>query len=135
MEASYIDKALSLFESLVIEERKQLPEGEDMRIEEQAQTMLKSIFSYWCVFSLRFVDNLHQRVKFNMLFRFVEGLTTRIGTQFMPGGGSEFSERVRLWMSEPPERAEKRQKYLTELSKIAECMEILSSLNQHKQQK
>jgi hypothetical protein len=95
--------------------------------------MLKSIFAYWCVFSLRFVDNLHQRVKFNMLFKFVEGLTTRIGTQFMPGGGSEFSERVRLWMSEPPERAEKRQKYLAELSKIAECQEILASLNQRQQ--
>lgn len=58
-EASYIDSCLNLFNSKGIEGRKELAEGEDARVEEQAQTMLKSIFAYWCVFSLRFVDNLH----------------------------------------------------------------------------
>ena len=67
---------------------------EDARIVEQAQTMLKSIFAYWCVFSLRYVDNLHQRIKYNLLFRFIDSFTQRIGNQFMPSGGSEFSERV-----------------------------------------
>lgn len=56
---AYIEKVLKLFESMVLEEQKEPVEGEDLRIAEQAQTMLKSIFAYWCVFSLRFVDNLH----------------------------------------------------------------------------
>ena len=44
---------------MVLEENKEVQVGEDVRIAEQAKTMLKSIFAYWCVFSLRFVDNLH----------------------------------------------------------------------------
>lgn len=80
-------------------------QAEDTRIEEQAQTMLKSIYAYWCVFSLRYVDNLHQRVKFNMLFRFMEGLVQKVGSRYMPSGGSDFSERVRQWMEEPPQQA------------------------------
>ena len=44
---------------MVLEENKEAQVGEDVRINEQAKTMLKSIFAYWCVFSLRFVDNLH----------------------------------------------------------------------------
>ena len=79
--------------------------GEDARIEEQARTMLKSIYSYWCIFSLRFVDNLHQRVNFNMLFRFMDVLLVKVGYQFMPSGGSEFAERVRQWMEEAPQLA------------------------------
>ena len=58
-ELSYIDKVLKLFESMVLEENKEAQVVEDVRINEQAKTMLKSIFAYWCVFSLRFVDNLH----------------------------------------------------------------------------
>lgn len=79
--------------------------AEDQRIEEQAQTMLKSIYAYWCVFSLRFVDNLHQRVKFMLLFRFMDALLAKVGSQFMPSGGSDFAERVRQWMDEPPQQA------------------------------
>ena len=67
--------------------------------------MLKSIYAYWCVFSLRFVDNLHQRVKYNLLFRFMDGLVGKIGSAYMPGGGSDFSERVSQWMDEPPHQA------------------------------
>ena len=93
--------------------------------------MLKAIFAYWCVFSLRFVDNLHQRVKFNMMFRYLEGIVTRVGAQFMPGGGSEFSGRVREWMSESQENAEKRIKFTEELGKIDECEHIIAQLNQH----
>ena len=77
--------------------------------------MLKSIYAYWCVFSLRYVDNLHQRVKFNMLFRFMEGLVQKVGSRYMPSGGSDFSERVREWMEEPPQQAQLRLKYVTEL--------------------
>ena len=128
-ELSYIDKVLKLFESMVLEENKEAQVGEDVRINEQAKTMLKSIFAYWCVFSLRFVDNLHQRVKFNMLFRFVDGLMTKVGTQFMPGGGSEDAERVRQWMEEPPHQATIRQKFTTELSKVNECQEIISQMS------
>lgn len=54
--------------------------AEDQRIEEQAQTMLKSIYAYWCVFSLRFVDNLHQRIKFMLLFRFMDALVAKVGS-------------------------------------------------------
>ena len=94
-EKSYIDKVLEIYEKKVLEEQKDAPQGDDVRITEQARTMLKSIYAYWCVFSLRFVDNLHQRIKYNLLFRFIDLLSAKIGTQFMPSGGSEFSERVR----------------------------------------
>ena len=104
---------------------------DDDRIAEQAQTMLKSIFAYWCVFSLRFVDNLHQRVKYNLLFRFIDNFTQTIGNQFMPSGGSEFSDRVVQWMEEAPQQAQLRQKYTTELGKVIECQEIINSLNSH----
>ena len=109
---SYVEKQLALYEAKVIEEDKKTDSSgaatelmEDDRIVEQAQTMLKSIFAYWCVFSLRFVDNLHQRIKYNLLFRIIDGFTQTIGDQYMPSGGSEFAERVVLWMEEPPQQA------------------------------
>ena len=81
---------------VLAKQQEEMPsDSEDMRIEEQARTMLKSIFSYWCIFSLRFVDNLHQRVKYNLLFKFMDVLLQKVGSQFMPSGGSEFAERVR----------------------------------------
>jgi len=61
-EASYVDQVLKLFDSMVLQNREvqnSKEAVEDLRIEEQATTMLKSIYAYWCVFSLRFVDNLH----------------------------------------------------------------------------
>jgi len=61
-EASYVDQVLKLFDSMVLQNREAQNSKEaveDLRIEEQATTMLKSIYAYWCVFSLRFVDNLH----------------------------------------------------------------------------
>ena len=78
------------------------------RIEQQAYEMQKSLFAYWSVFSLRYVDNLHQRVKYNILYCLKDGLTSRITQQFMPCGGSEFSGRVRQWMEEPPRIAHLR---------------------------
>ena len=43
----------------------------------------------------------------------------------MPSGGSDFSERVRQWMEEPPQQAQLRSKYVTELAKVIECQEIV----------
>ena len=51
---SYIDKQLQLYEKMALDDVKsnggsQPAENEDVRIFEQTQTMLKSIFAYWCV--------------------------------------------------------------------------------------
>ena len=67
--------------------------------------MLKSVFAYWFVFQQRYVDNLHQRIKYNLLFNFKERLQMLIVTQFMPSGCGEFSERARIWMEESPQFA------------------------------
>jgi len=93
--------------------------------------MLKSIYAYWSVFSLRFVDNLHQRIKYNMLFRLTDVLIAKIGSHYIPSGGSEFSDRVSRWFDEAPQQAQLRQKYTAELLKITECQEIIASVQAH----
>ena len=80
--------------------------------------MLKSIFAYWSVFSMRFVDNLHQRIKFMLLFKFMDMLVDKVGSEFMPSGGGDFAQPTRGWMEEPPQIACLRLKYTTELEKI-----------------
>ena len=46
----------------------------------------------------------------------------------MPSGGSDFAERVRQWMEEPPQQAQLRQQYSSELEKIHECQQIITSI-------
>jgi len=41
-----------------------------------------------------------------MLFRFMDALLAKVGSKFMPSGGSEFAERVREWMEEAPQLAQ-----------------------------
>eukprot|EP00353_Schmidingerella_taraikaensis_P019505 CAMPEP_0185607150 /NCGR_PEP_ID=MMETSP0436-20130131/5314_1 /TAXON_ID=626734 ORGANISM="Favella taraikaensis, Strain Fe Narragansett Bay" /NCGR_SAMPLE_ID=MMETSP0436 /ASSEMBLY_ACC=CAM_ASM_000390 /LENGTH=53 /DNA_ID=CAMNT_0028238993 /DNA_START=1072 /DNA_END=1233 /DNA_ORIENTATION=+ len=52
-----------------------------------------------------------------MLFRFMDAFLAKVGSQFMPTGGSDFAERVRQWMEELPQQAQLRQQYTTELDK------------------
>lgn len=76
--------------------------SDEGRIEAQAHVMLKSLYSYWFVFQLRYVDNLHQRIKYNLLFHYKDKLRDFFIIQFMPSGQGEYSERTRIWMEESP---------------------------------
>ena len=94
--------------------------------------MRKSIYSYWTVFCFHYVDNLHQRIKHNLLFDFADKIILIIGQLFMPNGGSEYSERVKQWMNEPREMARQREELNQTLDKIDKCLVIVNEMGQYK---
>ena len=91
--------------------------------------MRKSIYAYWTVFCFRYVDNLHQRIKHNLLFDFADKIILIIGQRFMPNGGSEYSERVKQWMNEPRDRARQREELSHTLEKIEKCLTIVNEMS------
>ena len=110
-------------------ERTENPKGASLStIEEQTNTMRKSIYAYWTVFTFRYVDNLHQRIKHNLLFDFADKIIIIIGQQFMPNGGSEYSERVKQWMNEPREMARQREEINSSMDKIEKCLAIVNEM-------
>ena len=110
-------------------ERTDNPKGQNISsIEEQTSTMRKSIYAYWTVFTFRYVDNLHQRIKHNLLHDFADNITINIGQRFMPNGGSEYSERVKQWMNEPREMARQREEVTVTIDKIEKCLAIVNEM-------
>ena len=96
--------------------------------------MRKSIYSYWSVFCLRYVDNLHQRIKYNLLFDFADRIRKAINSKYSPTGISEYSGRVKEWMSEPKPIARKREELTTALEKIDMCVKILNGMGRRSSQ-
>ena len=80
--------------------------------------MRKSIFAYWTVFTGRFIDNLHMRLQYNLVFELEKELASILGRKFAPIGGEEFSEEARVWMEEPLEARQKRNAIKADLDKI-----------------
>ena len=111
-------------------ERTEIKKGFNITsIEDQTNTMRKSIYAYWTVFCFRYVDNLHQRIKHNLLFDFADKIILIIGQRFMPNGGSEYSERVKQWMNEPRDRARQREELSHTLEKIEKCLTIVNEMS------
>lgn len=127
----FLQKQAEIYKSMVIE-RGENKKGSFSSIEEQTNTMRKSIYAYWTVFCFRYVDNLHQRIKHNLLFDFADKIILIIGQLFMPNGGSEYSERVKQWMNEPREMARHREELCQTLDKIDKCLVIVNEMGQYK---
>ena len=123
----FLEKQSQIYKSMVIE-RNDTKKNPFSTIEEQTNTMRKSIYAYWSVFCLRYVDNLHQRIKHNLLFNFADKIILIIGQKFMPNGGSEYSERVKQWMNEPREIARQREELTSALEKIEKCLVIVGEM-------
>ena len=121
-ETSFLKKQANFYKKNEIDTRSQV---QLTSIEEQNRIMLKSIYAYWTVFTFRFTDNLHQRVKFNLLFDFKDNVKSTICTKFMPSTNEQVSE----WMDEPVALAAKRHDLTTALEKISKCLDIVSSMD------
>jgi len=86
------------------------------------------LYSYWGIFTNRFIDNLHNRVQFNLVFKLEQMLGEIIQRKFAPVGGEEFSEEVKAWMEEPKHQAGKRSELKSSLEKVEKCLGIINEL-------
>jgi len=67
-----------------------------------------SLYSYWDVFSERFVDHFHMTLVYNFLTHFSTHFWRKLDEQYAPNSASLKSANTREWMEEPQEMKSER---------------------------
>jgi len=93
------------------------------------QKIRTSLYSYWDVFSERFIDHFHMILVYNVLTQFSHNYWRKIDKLYSPNSDSGFAANTREWMEEPLPIKMERRELNASLKRLEHALGLLDDLN------